>query len=204
MTGPREEPFWQNADSAPVDFYDLKGVLEEFVEGLHLRDVSYGPSDHPLFRPGRAAVMHIGTYQVGVFGELHPFVRERFGLPEQPVLVGEFDLEAILSQTETSYLVKLPSRYPAVVQDIALIVDEAVPAARVEGLIRQTGGALLTRAWLFDVYRGEPLPSGKKSLAYRLTFQSSERGLTDADAAKVREKIVQRLKRELSAELRTG
>src|SRR5581483_1280749 len=102
------------------------------------------------------------------------------------------------------FIVEPISRYPVVVQDIALTVDSAVPAAEVEHLIRQTGGALLADARLFDVYRGEPLPPGKKSLAYTLTFQALDRVLSDGEAAKLRDKIVNRLKREVGAELRSG
>jgi phenylalanyl-tRNA synthetase beta chain len=203
MTGPRDGVTWNNQDSVPMDFYDLKGVVEEFADGLQLRDVTFVVSSHPSFHPGRAAALWLGGREVGVFGELHPVVREKLDLPAQTVLVGEFDLDAILGQVETLYRIEPISRYPAVVQDIALIVDESVAAARVEELIRQTGGALLTRLQLFDVYRGEPLPPGKKSLAYRLTFQAFDRGLSDTDAAKIREKIVGRLRRELGAELRS-
>ena len=92
--------------------------------------------------------------------------------------------------------------YPSVAQDLALIVDENVPAERVLKLIVQTGGNLLTRAVLFDLYRGDQIPKGKKSLAYALTFQASDRTLSDADASKVREKIVARLKREIDAQVR--
>jgi phenylalanyl-tRNA synthetase beta chain len=204
MTGPAGQPNWQNADTAPRDFFNLKGVIQEFARGLHLRSVSYAASHNPMFHPGRAAVMRVGDTEVGVFGELHPVVRERFGLPGQAVLVGEFDLESMFGHTEPTFRVKPLSRYPAVVQDIAVIVDEKLPEAQVEGLIHQAGGALLTQAWLFDVYRGDPLPPGRKSLAYRLTFQALDRGLTDADAGKIRERIVVRLKRELGAELRGG
>ncbi len=204
MTGPGGPPNWQNADTAPRDFFDLKGVIQEFARGLHLLSVSYAVSHNPMFHPGRGAVMRVGDTEVGVFGELHPVVRERFGLPAQAVLVGEFDLESMVAHTEPTFRVKPLSRYPAVVQDIAVIVDETVPEAQVEGLIRQAGGALLTQAWLFDVYHGDPLPPGMKSLAYRLTFQAPDRGLTDADAGKIRERIVVRLKRELGAELRGG
>jgi phenylalanyl-tRNA synthetase beta chain len=107
------------------------------------------------------------------------------------------------------------SRYPVVVQDLARVVDETLCADRVEELIRQTGGELLTtpyrfntglliRVQLFDVYRGDQIPRGKKSLAYTLTFQAMDRTLTDADASKLREKIAARLKRELGAEVRGG
>lgn len=204
LTGPRHAPGWQPTDEASLDFYDLKGILEGFVAGLHVRGVSFAATRHPTFHPGRAAVMRIGEREVGVFGELHPLVRDRWGLPAQAVLVGEFDLEAILAETDARFIVKPLSRYPAIVQDIALVMEADIPAARVEALIRQAGGALLAEARLFDVYTGAPLPKGKKSLAYRLTFQAQDHVLSDADAAKVREKIVQRLRRELGAELRSG
>lgn len=204
VTGPRDIPSWQQADMTPTGFYDLKGILEDLAQGLHLKEVSYSATGNDMFHPGRGALMLVAGTPVGVLGELHPVIRERFDLPTLPVLAGEFDLEEILAQAETSFRVKPLSRYPAVVQDIALILDEGIPAARVAELIRQSGGELLTQARLFDLYHGDPLPSGKKSLAYRLTFQAMNRGLADADAATVREKIVNRLKRELGAELRAG
>lgn len=204
ITGPRELASWKQSDTTPMDFYDLKGIVQDLAQGLHLKDVSYSADGNDIFHPGRGALMLAGAVPVGVMGELHPIMRERFNLPDQSVLVGEFDLEEILSRAEASFRVKSLSRYPAVVQDIAVIVDEGVAGARVVELIRQSGGALLVHVRLFDLYRGDPLPPGKKSLAYRLTIQAPDRGLSDADAGAVREKIVSRLKRELGAELRAG
>ena len=94
------------------------------------------------------------------------------------------------------------SRYPAIVEDIAVVVGEAVPAAEVEGLILQTGGPRLVEARLFDLFRSEQVGAGKKSLAYRLTYQSAEGTLTDRDAEKIRNRVVKRLERELGAVLR--
>lgn len=203
MTGPRAAATWQGADTTPLDLFDLKGVVQELLEGLHVGEVEFRATQHPSFHPGRAALLVADGTSLGVFGELHPSVRERWGV-EQPVLAGEFELEPILARRSERFLVKPLSRYPAVVQDIALLVDEAVSAGQVEGLIRQTGGALLAGARLFDVYRGAPLPDGKKSLAYTLSFQSLDHVLSDQDAAKLRDKIVSRLRRELGAELRSG
>ena len=87
-------------------------------------------------------------------------------------------------------------------EDIALILDESIPAAQVEALIRQTGGKVLTDVKLFDVYRGEQIGAGKKSLAYSLTYQA-EKTLTDKEAAAIRNKIVRRLENELGAKLRS-
>lgn len=194
----------QQTDTSLMDFYDLKGILEVLATGLHIRDLSFAAISHPMLHPGRAAELRIGPENVGVFGELHPLVREKWELPARSVLVGEFDLEKILERTDSRFIVKPISRYPAVIQDIALVVDEIVESARVEQLIRQTGGTLLTDARLFDVYRGAPLSQGKKSLAYTLTFQALDRVLSDADAVKLRDKIVARLTRELGAELRSA
>lgn len=204
LSGARSEKTWQPADTTPMDFYDLKGTLQDLLEGLHVDAADFAPVAHPMLYPGRAATLRVGNQTVGVLGELHPLVREKWELPSQAVLVGEFDLDAILAHTNERFIVKPISRYPVVVQDIALIVDESVQAARLQELIRQTGGAVLNRVQLFDVYRGAPLPAGKKSLAYTLTFQALDHVLSDTDAGKLREKIVRRLEREMGAGLRSG
>ncbi|MBI5304058.1 MAG: phenylalanine--tRNA ligase subunit beta [Chloroflexi bacterium] len=204
MTGPRDDISWQSADTSPMDFFDLKGVVEALLADLHLAGATFTPVTHAAFHLGRTAQLAFGDQVIGVIGELNPFVRdaERLDLPNQPVLVGEFDLDALLARVTSDYRVAALSRYPAIAQDLALVVDESVPADRVQGLIAQTGGALLQRVALFDVYRGDQIPAGKKSLAYALTFQAMDRTLSDADASKVREKIIARLKRELGADVR--
>lgn len=204
LAGPRTPVTWQSAETASLDFYDLKGIVEEMLAGLHVRDTSFAATAHPMLHPGRAAVLRLGDRGVGVLGELHPLVREKWELPSQTVLVAEFDLDAILAHTDERFIVKPISRFPVIVQDIALIVEESVEAARVEALIGQTGGALLNNVRLFDVYRGAPLPSGKKSLAYTLTFQALDHVLSDSEAGRLRDKIVRRLEREAGAELRSG
>ena len=96
------------------------------------------------------------------------------------------------------------AEFPPVLEDIAVILDEAVPAARVEALIREAGGAALVDVRLFDLYRGEQIGAGKKSLAYSLTYQAADKTLTDADAAAIRNRVVKRLEQELGATLRAG
>ena len=202
MTGPRESVAWQGSDTQPMDFYDFKGVVEALLAGLHLANATFAKSDNPMFHPGRAASLQIDAQPVGVFGELHPLLHQKFDLPEQAVLIGEFDFDALFAPVMEHYKVAALSRYPAVAQDLALIVDENIPADQVQTLITQTGGNLLQRALLFDVYRGDQIPSGKKSLAYALTFQAADRTLAEADATKAREKIIARLKREVGAQVR--
>jgi phenylalanyl-tRNA synthetase beta chain len=187
-----------------MDFFEVKGVIESLLGGLHITNATFVASNNALFHPGRGALVQVDDWVIGELGELHPVIREKFDLPAQTVLVGEFDLDALFARLPASYKTAALSRFPGVAQDLALIVDENVPAERVHALIVQTGGALLQRATLFDVYRGDQIAQGKKSLAYALVFQAADRTLSDADATKVREKIVARLKREIGAEVRGG
>ena len=184
-----------------MGFYDLKGVVETLLAGLGLEG-TFEPGDHPAFHPGRCAQVSVGGGVVGVMGELHLVVRDAFDLPEQPVCVLEFDLEALLTQVGEVRTMQPIPRFPSVSQDLAVVVDEDLPAQVVEEAIVEAGGRLLRRAELFDLYRGEQIPPGKKSLAYSLTYQAEDRTLTDDEVAKVQERIVRRLAEELGAELR--
>ncbi|MFN2235561.1 MAG: phenylalanine--tRNA ligase subunit beta, partial [Anaerolineales bacterium] len=202
LTGPRALVDWQGADTNTMDFFDLKGIVEGALGGLHITDVRFEPSVHPSFHPGKCARVFAGKKQIGVMGELHPQVVSNFDLPETPILAAEFNLEEIIESVPALFKVSSIPTQPPILEDIALIVDEHIPAAEVENMIRQTGGQTVTDVRLFDVYRGNQIGTGKKSLAYSLTYQNPERTLTDKDAAKLRNKIVQRLARELGAQLR--
>jgi phenylalanyl-tRNA synthetase beta chain len=202
LTGPRALPDWQGADSTPMDFFDLKGVLERIFEGLHISGVQYQPGAHPSFHPGKCAEIQINGQSLGVMGELHPQVVENYDFPETPVLAADLDLRALLEAVPPLFSITAVPTQPPILEDIAIVVDENVPAGEVEALIRQTGGKRVTAVRLFDVYRGEQIGAGKKSLAYSLTYQDPERTLTDKDAAKIRNKIIRRLERELGATLR--
>ena len=185
-----------------MDFYDMKGRLELLLGGLHYTDVSYTAADSvPYLHPGKAAQIQIGGKVIGVFGELHPLVKDKYEVGDAPVLAAEFDLDALRSVSPT-YGIKPVADVPPVFEDIAVILDESVPASKVEALIRQTGGKVLTNVKLFDVYRDEKIGAGKKSLAYSLTYQS-DKTMTDADAAAIRKKIVKRLEFEVGAKLRS-
>jgi phenylalanyl-tRNA synthetase beta chain len=202
MTGARNATAWDVKDSPLYDFYDMKGRVELLLNGLHYRDISFAPIDSVNYlHPGKAAEVKVNGKTVGVFGELHPLVKEKYEVGDAPVIVAEFDL-AELRAISPSYGVVPVSEFPPVYEDIAVIVDESVPAARVEALIKQTGGKTVTNVRLFDVYRGEQIGAGKKSLAYSLTYQS-DKTMTDAEAAAIRNKIVKRLEYEVGAKLRS-
>lgn len=202
LTGPRALADWSGADTSPMDFFDLKGIAETMLNGLHLEGIQFETAQHPSFHPGKCARILAGKTPIGVIGELHPQVSSGYDLPETPLLAAEFDVEALFGAVPALFDVSAIASQPPILEDIALIVDEAIPAAQVETLIRQTGGKTVTHVRLFDVYHGDQIGAGKKSLAYNLTYQNPERTLTDKDAAKLRNKIVKRLERELGAVLR--
>ncbi len=204
LAGARSEHDWSAGadESAGVDFFDVKGVVQQLLNRLHVTGVRYLPSTHPTFMPGRTAELKIGDVTYGWLGELYPEVRAAFDLPDVPVVAAELDLAALLGRVDERFtLVPIPE-YPPVKEDLAVLLDDEVPADRVEALIKQTGGATLAEVKLFDVYRGDKLGANKKSLAFSLTYQAPDRTLSGAEVAKLRDKIVKRLEREVGATLR--
>ncbi|HUI88582.1 MAG TPA: phenylalanine--tRNA ligase subunit beta [Anaerolineales bacterium] len=202
MTGLRGATAWDVKDATPFDFYDMKGRIELLLSGLRYPNVSYSATNSVNFlHPGKATEIKINGRTVGAMGELHPLVKGKYELGDSPVLVAEFDLETLRALIPTYAIAPVPE-FPPVLEDIAVIVDEAVAASQVESLIRQTGGKSVANVRLFDMYRGDQVGSGKKSLAYSLTYQAADRTMTDAEAAAIRNKIVRRLEQEVGAQLR--
>jgi len=203
MTGLRESTAWDQPDSSTMDFFDLKGRVELLLSGLHYRGVNFVPTGSVSYlHPGKAAEVQVGGQTVGVIGELHPLVADKYNFGSQRVLVADFDLDA-LQAIAPSYEIKPVPEFPPILEDIAVIVDEATAAAQVESLIRQTGGKAVSSVRLFDVYHGDQIGAGKKSLAYSLAYQAADKTMTDAEAASIRNKIVKRLEQELGAKLRS-
>lgn len=204
LAGPRDAGAWLNRDDALLDFFDMKGVVELLLErqGL-LAAARFEPLMHPLFGPKAARIL-LNDQPIGVLGELHPAVRRAFDLPEQRAVAAELALAPLLPAAATIIRKMQPiSSFPAIKEDLALLVDEAVTAEQVEQAIRQGGGNLLREVTLFDVYRGKQVPAGKKSLAYALTYQADDRTLKDSDVEKARRRIVARLGQTVGAELRS-
>jgi phenylalanyl-tRNA synthetase beta chain len=203
LTGPRALPSWQAEQSELVDFYDLKGIIETCLAELQIREPGFEPIHNPTFHPGKCAQLTIQGKETGIFGQLHPVIQEQYEFPETPVLAGEFDLNTILAAMPERYDIQAVPTFPPVLEDLAVVVDEAIPAGQVSQVIRSAGGRMLSEIRLFDVYRGEQIGAGKKSLAYSLTYQDPQRTLTDQDVAKMRGRIIQKLEQELDAKLRS-
>ncbi len=202
LAGRREPAGWQPSSRGPMDWYDLKGVVEGLLEGLKVGEVAYEPAEHASFHPGTCARILVEGREIGRLGSLHPQVRARYDLPEGPVVMGDIDLDGLLAAVEDRHAVRPVPTFPPVLEDMAFVVDEVVPSARVGAAIRQAGGEILEGLRLFDVYRGDQIGAGKKSLAYAVTYQAEDRTLTDAEVAAVRSRIVKKLAEELGAQLR--
>ncbi len=206
MAGKRAVSGWQPADNAPMDFYDIKGVVTSMLAGLRVADVRLEPATHPSFHPGKCARVMAGERQIGVLGELHPKVRVRYDWHSNfkaAVLAMELDLDLLLELIPPITQTADVPTFPPVLEDLAFILDEGIPAEKVAGLIAQTGGKLLAEVHLFDVFRSDQIGAGRKSLAYNLTYQAPDRTLTDAEVTAARNKIIKRLEQELGAKLRS-
>ena len=189
---------WGTPLDRPLDFFDAKGVVDELGERLSV-DFEYEPHEEHGLQAGRCARLSVGGAPVGVVGEVHPDTLEAFGV-EQPVALFELDLAALLEAIPARRGAEPVPRFPAVEQDLALVVDEDVAAGDLQTRIEQS--RLVAGARVFDVYRGDQLPEGKKSIAFAIRYQALDRTLTTEDANREQGRIVNRLSRELGAEVR--
>ena len=194
----RKSGWWQDSSRESAGFYDAKGHIDTLLAALHLRGEYRDAVDH-AYLPGRTTEIYVGGSRVGVLGEVHPRVAASFDLKDD-VAMFELDVEALLPHVPETVHYEPVSPYPTVEESLAVVVDAKVQAADVIGLIE--GSRLIRSASVLSVYTGPPVPQGKKSLAFSVSYQSPERTLSDEDVAKERARIVERLKRELDAELR--
>jgi phenylalanyl-tRNA synthetase beta chain len=212
LSGRRLDEHWQDSGAAlaGVDFFDLKGILEGLFEDLHLAGVTFLPVKAPALHPGKGAEIVVGEQVLGQAGELHPRAGKALreiakiyeALDGRSVLVAELDLQALRRLLPERHRYTPVSSFPAALRDIALVVEESLPADRVAEEIRKAGGTLLRGLRLFDVYRGENIPAGRKSLAYALTYQADDRTLTDKEVDDAHKKIEKRLTHVLKAQVR--
>ena len=185
----------------PPDFFDIKGLVEGMLEACGVVDWTLQKTGVRTFHPGRNAEVLLDNKRIGVFGEAHPEVLENYDLPYKAYLF-EFDLEGLTDTATFTKRFEPISIYPKVARDLAIVVDKEVLSDMPTELIYTTGGDSVDSVRLFDVYEGEQVPEGKKSLAYTITYHSATETLTDKAVNALHDEVVKRLNRELGAELR--
>ena len=199
LAGLRHEPSWLEDDSL-LDFFDVKGVVESVLGHLGVT-ATYEPVDDPAFHPGRCAAIKSGDSLLGLVGEVHPVVMERLGLESPQVAAFELYLEPILAALPSSerQFEPLP-RYPSATRDLALVMPSDVDAGRVTQLILRHRG--VDRAELFDIYAGENVAEGTKSLAFHVYFQARDRTMTNEEVNRSLDGLLRTLEQELNVTLR--
>jgi phenylalanyl-tRNA synthetase beta chain len=201
-TGSRQALSWHGRET-PCDFFDLKGAVESLLGALKLggvRFVRMPEADCRYTRPDHSARLLAAGREVGLIGEIHPRVRAAYDL-KQTGFVFELDagaLEALLS--ETRYRMRIP-KFPAVTRDITLILDQGIEAQQVLDAVGAMSLALMESIQLFDVFAGEPIPAGKRSLSFRLTYRSPEKTLEDTEVNSLHQNVMDRLLADFQAAL---
>jgi phenylalanyl-tRNA synthetase beta chain len=203
LTGPAVPVAW-NAPARPVDFFDLKGAIDEVLGRFNISG-RYARAQAEAFHPGRCAALCVGggdAVAVGYVGQVHPSIAERFDLEDREVYVAELDFDTLIEHGLGQPQLEPLARFPALDRDLALVLDRDVSHRSVADTIEETGGALLERVALFDLYQGPQVPSGKRSLAYTLRFRAPDRTLTDGEADDAMSRIVSAVRSRFGAQVR--
>ena len=200
LTGKWVDHAWQ-AETKSVDFYVLKGIVEGLMDSLGLVEgLTFEQAVLEGMHPGRTANIYLNNKRIGFIGQIHPTEQNKRDLKDTYVM--EMNLDKILS-VETEELLYTPvPRHPSISRDIALVVSTETSAGILQDVIRRAGGELLAGVKLFDLYEGDNVESGKKSLAFSLTYRHPERTLTDEEVVKAHEKVLTALTSEAGALLR--
>ena len=203
LTGLRQQGFWTGEDrDATCDVFDLKGVLEEFLEQFGLRAVTYARRNEAVSPYIESAVVQLGgKLTLGEMGQLSPLLAKKYDLRDR-VLFAELNLDLLLARRNTGKSFKSLPAFPSVRRDVAMIVPESTTHESVLNAVRKLKPANLERTDLFDVFHGKNIPAGQKSMAYAFTYRHAERTLTDAEVNAAHEKIVEQFRNELQATIR--
>ncbi|MGI5905149.1 MAG: phenylalanine--tRNA ligase subunit beta [Candidatus Pararuminococcus gallinarum] len=184
------------------DFYSLKGVVEALLDVLGIADYDVSAvSDNPTFHPGRCACISKDGRDIGTIGEIHPLVLQNYGINTK-VYAAKLDASALFDLRCVSKEYKPLPKYPATARDIAVLCDDALPVLDMKKAIQKAAGPILERVSLFDVYKGQQVPDGKKSVAWSLSFRAPDRTLTDEETDGAMKKVLKALD-EMGAVLRS-
>lgn len=204
LTGNRKEAAW-NEKAAAYDFFDAKGIVETVLVALGLSDkASYAAAQPEHFHPGRTAAVTLDSagesITIGYVGQLHPAKQLELDLDDTYLV--ELDLAPLYELADGELVYKPLPRFPAIERDIAVVVDDAVAAADLTAVARDKAGELLESVSVFDVYTGERLGAGKKSVALSLLYRHADRTLTDEEVTSLHAGVIQQLEQSFGAELR--
>ena len=196
MTG----DFYLGVGKKQVDFYIIKGIVEELLGYLGYGNrYSFVVRENQMpdeVHPGQSALISVNNDIVGLIGRVHPV------LEKEPVYVFEIDLDKLLDKKVGKMKYKEISKFPSVKKDLAVVVDKNITSDEIATVIKKAGGSSLSKIDVFDVYTGKGIDENKKSIAYSLTFEKMDRTLTDEEINESIEKIVDMLSKKLGAELR--
>ncbi|SFA89372.1 phenylalanine--tRNA ligase subunit beta [Selenomonas ruminantium] len=200
MTGRRNTVGW-NQTNDMIDFYDMKGLVEELLASLSISKYTVEAGEHFALHPGKTAFFKKGREVIATLGELHPQAAENFGI-KQKVYLFEMDVEVLMKYTAKNFHFDSLPKFPATSRDLAIVVDKDAEAGKIEQVITKNGGKHFKSVTLFDVYTGEHVAEGKKSLAFNLQFQSKDKTLTDEEADTAFNNILKAVEKQFGAELR--
>ena len=200
-TGLYQEEHW-NTKHREADFYDIKGCIESLFDELRILNYSFAPSaEMPLLHPSKGLRVMLDQKQAGVAGELHPGLCEHYQLP-QKVFFFELSLSPLMIHPLTKPRFHPLPKYPPIHRDIAVVVDDTISAQKVYDTICNFKNKFIEEISIFDYYKGNQIPKGKKSLAYRLKYQPYDQTLTDQEVNTLQEALISALHQELGAEIR--
>ncbi len=194
---------WASAPRA-IDFFDIKGCIEDLLEVLQIEGIKFrrGEDPIPFLHPGNAARILFGEEVLGVLGEAHPEVLERYEIPGRAYLF-EIDFEQLVKRAGEGRWFKPLPRFPAVYRDLSLVIDDGLETEEIADAIKAFQKPFIDEVILFDIYRGTPIPEGKKGVSFRIRYQANDRTLTDEEVNEDHEKLISRLKEIFQAELRS-
>ncbi len=200
LTGNWIEKSWYG-EYPEIDFFDAKGIIESAFKQFGIRNYQYIKKQSPSFHPGRTSEINFGVDKGGLIGEIHPKVLETYQI-DQKVIYFEIDLSVLVENLSAIKSYQSVPIYPGISIDIAIVVDDKYTVGDVIQTINESKIELLKSIRLFDIYTGTQIPPGKKSMAFRLQFQSEERTLTEEEVIEVRGDIIKILDNKIGAQLR--
>lgn len=201
LTGLRDSEHWSRTRES-LDFFDVKGLLENIFDVLGISGVSCEARDlDPYYHPGKACTLYAGNTCIGSFGEIHPTVQENYGV-EKPLYYFELNFEKILALCSEVKSVSPPPRFPDTYRDIAMLIEDSLETGTVLDCIRGNKINEIENVELFDLYTGQGIPDGHKSIAVRIRYRSPERTLTDDEVNRLQDRVIKSLQKKINVTIR--